>query len=229
MAADQELRRKALDLFTEANRYRYSYNFTWLGRPIIQYPQDIVAAQEIVWRVKPNLIVETGIAHGGSLIFWASMLQLLGEDGHVVGIDIDIRKENRVEIERHPLAPRITLLEGSSVDPQLVDEVRALAAGRRTMVVLDSNHSHAHVRKELEAYAPLVRSGSYLIVFDTVIEDLPADCFPDRPWGPGDNPKTALADFLRHTDRFEVDAEIDAKLLLSVAPGGYLRCTKDPS
>jgi cephalosporin hydroxylase len=228
MGEDAELRRKARELFVLSCRYRYSYNFTWLGRPIIQFPDDIVAMQEIVWRVKPDLIVETGIAHGGSLILWASLLQMIGPQGSVVGVDIEIRPRNRVEIEKHPLFPRITMIEGSSIDPAVVARVRSLAEGRqRVMVVLDSNHSHDHVRRELELYAPLVTRGSYLVVMDTVVEEMPADFFPDRNWGKGNNPKTAVCDFLETTDRFEVDDEIDRKLLMSVAPGGYLRCTKE--
>ena len=230
MVGDGDLRQQALDLLVKVSRYRYSYNFNWLGRPIIQFPEDVIACQEIVWRIKPDLIVETGVAHGGSLIFWASMLHLLSGNGQVVGIDVEIRKENRVEIEQHPLFDRITLVEGSSVAEPVLMQVRALAQGReRVMVVLDSNHTHVHVRQELELYAPLVRRGSYLIVFDTIVEQMPPNFYPDRPWGRGDNPKTALTDFLQGTDRFEVDTEIDAKLLLSDAPGGYLRCVKDPA
>jgi cephalosporin hydroxylase len=228
MQADDQLRREARDLFIRMCRYRYSYNFTWLGRPIIQFPEDIVAMQEIVWRVKPDLIIETGIAHGGSLMLWASLLEMLGGDGHVVGVDVEIRPHNRVEIERHPRVSRITMIEGSSIDPATIARVRELAAGRRTvMVVLDSNHTHAHVLEELEGYSSLVTSGSYLVVMDTVVEDMPADFYPDRPWGQGNNPATAVAQFLKTNDRFEVDAEIDAKLVMSVAPGGYLRCVKD--
>ena len=230
MAADAKLKRDALALFREVSRYRYSYNFSWLGRPIIQFPQDIVAMQEIIWQVQPDLIIETGIAHGGSLIFWSSMLQLLGGDGRVVGIDIEIRPDNREELEKHPLFSRITLVEGSSIEPVIVERVRTLAAGRRrVLVVLDSNHTHDHVLKELQLYSPLVRRGSYLVVFDTIVEDMPDDFAVERPWGKGNNPKTAVREFLEHNDRFEVDAEVEGKLLLSVAPSGYLKCVKDPS
>jgi cephalosporin hydroxylase len=229
MQADVQLRREAQDLFVRMCRYRYSYNFTWLGRPIIQFPEDIVAMQEIIWRIKPDLIIETGIAHGGSLVLWASLLQMLGGDGHVVGVDVEIRPHNRAEIERHPLVSRITMIEGSSIAPKIVERVRALAAGRRTvMVVLDSNHTHDHVLAELDRYSPLVTRGSYLVVMDTVVEAMPADFFPDRPWGKDDNPATAVRQFLKGNGRFEVDEEIDAKLVMSVAPGGYLRCIRDP-
>jgi cephalosporin hydroxylase len=212
-----------------ANARKYSYHFEWLGRPVIQYPQDIVAMQELLWTVQPDLVVETGIAHGGSLIFSASMLELNAACGgpaeaRVVGIDIDIRAHNRAAIEAHPLMRRITMLQGSSVAPEIVAEVKRLAEGRkRVLVALDSNHTHAHVRAELEAYAPLTSVGSYCVVFDTVIDDMPASMFPDRPWGPGDNPKTALREYLRSHPEFEVRKEIDHKLLITVAPDGYLK------
>ncbi len=206
---------------------KYSYNFTWLGRPIIQYPQDIIAMQEIIWQVKPNLIIETGIAHGGGLIFYASMLELLGGDGQVLGIDIDIREHNRVEIERHPMFKRITMIEGSSIDEDVVQKVRDFAKDKkRVLVALDSMHTHEHVLKELELYSLLVTKGSYLVVFDTIIEDMPDGFFPDRPWGKGNNPKTAVWEFMKNNDRFEIDKEIENKLLITVAPDGYLRCIK---
>jgi len=224
MAGDAEVDRLARELFDRVNSYRYSYNFTWLGRPVIQYPQDLVALQELIWRVRPDLIVETGIAHGGSLVFSASMLELLG-DGEVLGVDIEIRPHNREAIEAHPLARRIAMIEGSSVDEQVVAQVREHAAGKeRVLVILDSNHTHEHVARELELYGELVTPGSYLIVMDTVIDDMPAESFPDRPWGPGNNPKTAVHEFLAHTDRFEIDREISDKLLITVAPDGYLKC-----
>lgn len=228
MHADETLAAAAREFVVRSCEHRYSYNFSWLGRPIIQYPQDLIALQEIIWADKPDLIVETGIAHGGSAIFYASLLQLLGGDGRVVAIDIDIRRHNREAIERHPVAGRIVLLEGSSVDPQIVDAVRDQARGRsRVMVVLDSLHTHEHVRAELAAYAPLVRRGAHLVVLDTVIEQLPERVIGDRPWGPGDNPLTAVQEFLRSNDRFVRDREIEDKLLISVAPSGYLRCVKD--
>lgn len=228
MAADQELQSAARNLFVRSCDYRYSYNFSWMGRPIIQYPQDMVAMQEIVWAVKPDLIVETGIAHGGSLVYYASLLELLGGDGMVVGIDIDIRPHNREAIETHPMFKRITMIEGSSTDDAIVAQAAELAEGRScVLVTLDSNHTHEHVLRELQLYSPLVTPGSYLTVFDTVVEDMPASAFPDRPWGPGDNPKTAVWEFLRDNDRFEIDKEIENKLLLTVAPDGYLRRVRD--
>lgn len=228
MAQDASLQTLSRTLFVESCKHRYSYHFTWLGRPIIQYPQDIVAIQEIIWGTRPDLIIETGVAHGGSLIFHASMLELLGENGFVIGIDIDIRKHNRIAIEAHPLFKRIRLIEGSSVDAAVIDQVRHLAQGRkRIMVLLDSNHTRDHVLQELKLYAPLVSAGNYLIVLDTVIEDLPKSLFPERPWGKNDNPKTAVHEFLGQTDRFVIDKKIENKLLLTVAPDGYLKCVKD--
>ena len=214
--------------FRLSTKLRYSYNFSWLGRPIIQLPTDILAMQEIIWSVKPDLIIETGVAHGGSLIFSASMLELLGGNGRVVGIDIDIRAHNRAEIEKHPMSKRITLLQGSSASVGIVTEVKRIARDRRTvMVILDSNHTHEHVARELDLYSPFVTKGSYLVVLDTVIEQMDEDAFPDRPWGRGNNPLTAVRQFLEGTDRFEIDRAIDAKILISVAPEGYLKRLKD--
>lgn len=206
---------------------RYPYNFTWLGRPIIQFPADIMAIQEIIWRTKPDVIIETGIAHGGSLVFSASMLALLGGEGKVIGIDIDIRRHNREEIERHALSKRITLLEGSSTDSSIVEEVeRLMAEDARVLVILDSNHTHEHVLQELQLYSPFVRKGGYIVVLDTIIEDLPSDAYPDRPWKKGANPKTAVWEFLRGNDRFRIDRDLEAKLLITGAPDGYLECMK---
>ena len=227
MAADADLQRVSGELFRRSFEHRYSYNFSWMGRPIIQYPQDIVAMQELIWSVKPDLIVETGIAHGGSLVFYASMLELLGDDGIVLGVDVDIRPHNRIAIEEHPMARRIRMIEGSSIDPSIVAQVSEIAAGRKkVLVALDSNHTHEHVLRELELYSPYVTEGSYLVVFDTVVDDLPGSAFPDRPWGPGDNPKTAVRQFLWDNDRFVIDNQVDHKLLLTVSPDGYLRCVK---
>jgi cephalosporin hydroxylase len=226
---NEALRTAASDFMRESTQPKYSYNFSWLGRPIIQYPQDIIAMQELIWDLKPDMIIETGIAHGGSLILWASLLELNAicggpQDARAVGIDIDIRAHNRTAIEAHPMFRRITMIEGSSIDPSVVARVKDAAAGRdRVLVCLDSNHTHAHVLAELEAYAPLTSVGSYCVVFDTVIEDLPSGMYPDRPWGPGNNPKTAVREYVKSHLEFEVDRRLDDKLLVSVAPGGYLK------
>lgn len=222
--------------------YKYSYNFEQMGRPIIQYPQDIVAMQEIIWKIKPDLIIETGIAHGGSLIMSASMLALLdiceaieSEDvldpkhsnRKVLGIDIDIRAHNREAIEGHPMFSRIGMIQGSSISPEVVAQVHKIASGyKRILVCLDSMHTHDHVLDELEAYAPLVTLGSYCVVFDTIIEDMPADMFPDRPWGVGNNPKTAVWEYLKSHPEFEIDESIQRKLLITVAPDGFLKRVK---
>jgi cephalosporin hydroxylase len=223
----------------ETNRNGYTYNFSWQGRPIIQYPQDMVAMQELIWQIKPDLIIETGIAHGGSLIFSASMLALLDmcdaiEAGEtldpkvsrrkVLGLDIDIRAHNRAAIEAHPMASRIQMIQGSSIASETIAQVYSVASNySRILVCLDSNHTHSHVLAELEAYAPLTSIGSYCVVFDTLIEDMPKEMFPDRPWGPGDSPKTAVWEYIKKHPEFEIDKSIQHKLLITVAPDGYLK------
>ncbi|PKN08029.1 MAG: cephalosporin hydroxylase [Deltaproteobacteria bacterium HGW-Deltaproteobacteria-8] len=224
---DPKMVQTGVDFVVDTAKYKYSYNFSWMGRPIIQFPQDMVAMQELIWAVRPEIIVETGIAHGGSLIYYASLLELMGGDAFVLGVDIDIREHNRAEIEKHPMAKRIQMLQGSAVDEDVARQVREIVGNRKALVVLDSNHTHEHVLRELDLYSPLVKAGSYLVVFDTVVEDMPDACFADRPWGKGDNPKTAVREFLARNDRFVVDLEIQNKLLITVAPEGYLKCIKD--
>ena len=218
------------------------YNFESMGRPIIQTPIDMVAMQELIWQIKPDLIIETGIAHGGSLILCASMLALVDiceaiETGtkldpinskrKVLGLDIDIRQHNREAIEVHPMASRIQMVQGASTAPDVIDQVRNIAKDyERILVCLDSNHTHEHVLAELQAYAPLTSVGSYCVVFDTIIEDMPTDMFPDRPWGPGNNPKTAVWEYLKNHPEFEIDKSIQDKLLITVAPDGFLKKTK---
>ncbi|MDP2847066.1 MAG: cephalosporin hydroxylase family protein [Humidesulfovibrio sp.] len=228
MGQNRELKTTAQAFTEESTKAGYSYNFSWMGRPIIQYPQDMLAMQEIVWDMRPDAIFETGIAHGGSLIYSASLLQLLGGDGFVLGVDIDIRAHNRAAIEAHPMSPRIRMFEGSSIDEAMAQRVHAELAGcKNPLVVLDSNHTHEHVLRELELYSPLVRKGGWLVVFDTVVEIMPGDFYPDRPWGLGDNPMTAVDAFLKTNDRFVIDEAMDAKLSVSMAPRGYLRCVRD--
>jgi cephalosporin hydroxylase len=232
-ASDRSITQPAEQFFTRSHQLQYSYNFSWLSRPIIQYPQDIVAFQEVVSQVKPDLILETGIAHGGSIVLSASLLCLLDvmealdprqSTRKVVGVDIDIRPHNRKALDEHPLRFKMELIEGSSIDPEIIQQVRSHADGiERVLVSLDSNHTHEHVLAELNAYADLVSVGSYCIVFDTVIEDLPAGSFPDRPWDVGNNPKTAVHEWLKSHPEYEIDKYIDNKLLISVAPDGYLR------
>lgn len=223
LKADHDVQALSRIWMREVSPHKYAYNFRWMGRPIIQLPQDMLAMQEIIWATRPDLIIETGVAHGGSVLYYASLLELIGH-GEVVGIDIDIRAHNRESIKAHPMSRRLRLIEGSSIDPKIIAQVHALAAGKTVLVVLDSNHTHEHVLSELCAYAPLVSAGGYCVVMDTLVEDMPAALSnPDRPWGVGNNPKTAVQAFLQENTNFEVDADIDAKLLISVAPSGYLR------
>lgn len=251
MASREDIQCLSIDWICNTAKYKYTYNYTSMGRPIIQFPQDMVAMQELIWGVKPDLIIEAGIAHGGSLIMSASMLALLDysdavEAGQildptasrrrVLGLDIDIRAHNRAAIEAHPLAHKIDMMEGSSIAPEMIAQVYEYAKGyEHILVILDSNHTHDHVLAELEGYAPLTSKGSYCVVFDTVVEDMPDGMFPDRPWGKGNNPKTAVLEYMRRLKaegrkafdgeplNFEVDKLIENKLLITVAPDGYLK------
>jgi len=237
-----EIHRTAHEFLRASTLPKYSYNFRWLDRPIIQYPQDIVAVQEIIWDVKPDLIIETGIAHGGSLIFSASMLAMLDyadavEKGEtlnpqlskrkVLGIDIDLRDHNKQALESHSLSHLIQTISGSSIEKETIEQVRSISSSyKKILVCLDSNHTHDHVLQELEAYASLTSVDSYCIVFDSMIEDLPEELFPDRPWGPGNNPKTATHEWLKQNSDFVVDKKIENKLLISVVSDGYLKRIK---
>ena len=226
---DLKLAEAALAFMEASTGPKYSYNFSWLGRPIIQYPQDLVAMQELLWSIQPDLVIETGIAHGGSLIFYASLLELNAscggpKDATVLGIDIDIRAHNRTAIQAHPMFKRISMIEGSSIAPEIIRQATDAAKGKKRVIVcLDSNHTHEHVLAELEAYAPLTSVASYCVVFDTIIEDLPEDMYPDRPWGPRNSPKSAVHEFLASHPDFQIDTLIDDKLLISASPGGYLK------
>lgn len=237
--ADSELAAAGAKFMLESTMTKYSYNFSFMGRPIIQYPQDMVAMQELIWAIQPDLIIETGIAHGGSLVMSAAMLSLIDQcesiksgtaldlthpARRVLGIDIDIRSHNRTAIEAHPMANRIEMIQGSAIDPVIVNQVKSIAQNHeRVLVCLDSNHTHDHVLAELHAYASLVSVGSYCVVFDTIVENVPAKMYPDRPWGPGNNPKTAVQEYLSNHPEFEIDHKIDNQLLISVAPHGYLK------
>jgi cephalosporin hydroxylase len=220
--ANATLKDLARAFYNESAKHKYTYHFSWMGRPIIQLPQDMMAMQEIIWQVKPDLVIECGIAHGGSILYYASLLELQGH-GEVLGIDRDIRAHNREAIEAHPMFKRVSMIEGSSLDLAVVEQVRAAAAGKKVILVLDSNHTHEHVLEELRLYAPLVSVGSYCVVMDTVVENMPEDAFPDRPWGKGDNPRTAVWAFLEENRDFEIDSQIHHKLLITVAEDGYLR------
>ena len=223
MSKDKKFQEKTRAWFKDSWKYEYQYHFRWLGRPILQFPQDIIATQELIWKVKPDLIIETGIARGGSIIFSASILELIGK-GKIIGIDIDIRKHNKKEIEKHKMMKRITMIEGSSISKKVINHVYKLAKNKKKiMVFLDSNHSHKHVLEEMIVYSKLVKKGSYMIVFDTMIEDMPKDFF-DRPWNVGNNPKTAVKEFLKINQRFE--KKIENKLLITACPDGFLKCIK---
>jgi cephalosporin hydroxylase len=225
LGKDENLKALGMKFMLDTAGKKYSYNFSWMGRPIIAYPQDMIAMQELIWEVQPDLIIETGVAHGGSIVYYASLLELIGKDGLVVGIDIDIRKHNRDLIEAHPMMKRIKLIEGSSVGNDVLEQVKQIAAAKKKiMVCLDSNHTHAHVLEELNLYAPFVSKDSYCVVFDTAVEDMPADYdWGIRPWGKGNNPKTAVWEFLKTHPEFKIDADVHNKLLITVAPDGFLK------
>jgi cephalosporin hydroxylase len=239
ISTDEKLKALSREWTRDVARHKWSYNFSWMGRPAIQFPNDAWAMQELIWEIKPDLIIEAGIAHGGSLVCYASMLALLDvaeavesrgiidprkTKRKVLGLDIDIRSHNREAIEKHPMRPWIQMIQGSSIAPDVVEQVHEIAKSyKRIMVSLDSNHTHEHVLAELNAYAPLVSKGSYCAVFDTIVEDMPHTLCLDRPWGPGNNPKTAVWEYLKTHPEFEIDKNIDHKLLISVAPDGYLK------
>lgn len=228
MGANEKISQKSRDWINSVASYKYVYNFKWMGRPIIQLPMDIVAIQELIWDIKPDLIIETGIAHGGSIIFSASILELIGESGEVVGIDIDIREHNRIEIENHPMYKRITMIEGSSIERNVIEKVKSIAQNKKKiMVMLDSCHTHEHVLKELELYSQFVTKDSYLIVMDTAVEFGREEDLKDREWGIGNNPWTAVEEFLKDNDYFEIDKMIENKLLLTSATDGYLKRIKE--
>jgi len=223
MNLDEKLLSISTDYILETSKYNYTYNFTWLGIPMLQGPNDMYAMQEIIWETKPEIIIETGIARGGSLIFYASMLEILGGCGEVIGIDIDIRPHNRGAIESHPLSPRIHMIQGSSIDTDIISQVTRRVADRRAMVILDSNHTHDHVLKELMAYSPLIPLGGYCVVCDTGAEFYSEILNPNRPWGKGNNPMTAVKEFLSTNQDFEIDRQIQKKLLIVNNPDGLLK------
>lgn len=240
MSKDDRFKDLSETWLSNASAHKYSHNFTWLGRPIIQLPQDIVAVQELIWSVRPDLIIETGVARGGSLVLSASVLALLdlfesrqrtpsmlevsAPKRRVVGVDVDLRQHNRDAIVGHPLADWIQLFDGSSTDPGVFQQIQKVRSRfQKCMVFLDSNHTHDHVLAELKLYSELISVGSYCVVFDTAIESFPPSAFPDRPWGPGNSPHTAVQDFLQANSSFEIDSEISSRLAISVAPDGYLK------
>ena len=227
MHKNKSLLKKSKDWIDNVFDYEYVYHFRWLGRPIIQFPQDMVAVQELIWKIKPDFIIESGIARGGSLIFYASILELLNH-GKIIGIDIDIRKHNRKEIKNHSLFKRIKLIEGSSIDDSVIHKItKIIKDKKKIMVLLDSNHTEQHVLKELEKYSQFVKVDSYVVVFDTIIEDMKKHHFKNRPWNHGNNPRSAILKFLKRNKRFKIDKEIQKKLLITSCPDGYLKCIKN--
>ena len=226
MLKDKKLKKLTRDWFDRAFPHEYSYHFSWLGRPIIQFPQDMIAVQELVWKIKPDFIIESGIARGGSIIFSASLLELIGK-GQVIGIDIDIREHNKIEIEKHKMFKRITMIEGSSTSKKTLKEVeKIIGKNKKVMVLLDSLHTHKHVLNELRNFEKFVNKGSYIVVFDTMIEDMPKGYFSNRPWDVGNNPQTAIKEFLYENYRFKIDKTFEKKILISSCPNGFLKCVK---
>ncbi|QFT91356.1 Rhamnosyl O-methyltransferase precursor [Roseovarius sp. THAF9] len=219
--------RKSDDLMLALNEYDYPYLWSWMGVPIIQLPADIMATQEVIWQTKPDVIIETGVARGGSVLFMASMLEMIGK-GQVIGVDVDIRAHNRETIENHPMSKRVTLIEGGSVDEGVLEQVRSeIPEGARVMAVLDSDHSRKHVLDECRAYGAMVTAGCYLVVADTVVGHWTEDQAPknrSKHWYQGNEPLAARNEYLAETDRFQIDPEINGKLVMSSSPGGYLKC-----
>ncbi|QWW68023.1 cephalosporin hydroxylase family protein [Rhizobium sp. WYJ-E13] len=229
LGKDEEAFQHALNTIVTLDKYDYSYLWSWMGVPIIQMPADVMATQEVIWNTKPDIIIETGVARGGSMIFMASLLKVIGK-GKVIGVDIDIRAHNRDSIEKHPLSPLITLIEGPSTTVETLAKVKAeIPAGASVMVVLDSDHSRDHVLDELRCYGPLVTEGQYIVVADTLLGRGDMSQTPTKRskiWYPGDEPYAALNAYLKETDRFETDEVLNGKLVLSSSPGGYIRCVR---
>ncbi len=225
MRTDEELRELSLKWMLHADKYKYTYNFSWMGRPIIKFPSDMVAQQEVMWRTRPDLVIETGIAHGGSVVFSASMQQMMQiPNAEVVAVDIDIRKHNRELIEAHPMARHITMYEGDSTSDEMIAKVKRHLEGKKSvMVILDSSHTEEHVFRELERYGDFVTPGNYLILPDTFIEFFPKGYYANRPWDVGNNPYTAMRRFLEMQNDFTIDREVGGKLMICEGIDGYLR------
>lgn len=223
---DLILRKLALDIVVESDKYGYGYQWTWLGLPIIQMPEDVLVTQEIIWQKRPDVIIETGIAWGGSVVLYASLMQLIGK-GKVLAVDLNLMDHVKEQIMSYPFSGRINLFKGSSTDSSVIKQIKShIGPNDSVMVLLDSNHSHDHVLEELELYGPLVTQGQFVVVSDTVVDDIPAQVHRPREWGPGSNPKTALNQFLKESDRFILDKTVNHKLLLTYTPDGFCRCVK---
>jgi len=228
MAADTELFNKSREVLFNADKHRWIHQMQWLGEPVLNLPQDMFAMQEIIFATRPKFVIEVGVAWGGSLLFYSTLLEVLGE-GEVIGVDIFMPEDLKKRLNSHgALTRRLHLLEASSIERESVDMIEEITGGsREVMILLDSNHTHEHVYQELQLYSELVGKGYYLICGDTIIEEFPDDGPREREWGPGNSPKSALNAFMENSDRFEVDRELENKLLFTCNPGGYLKCIKD--
>lgn len=228
MDADADLKRQAMEVFVKADRHNWIHQSNWLGEPMLNTAEDMLTLQEIIYKTRPKYIIEVGVAWGGSMLFYSTLMEVLG-GGKIIGIDIYVPEDLKQRIGSHgKLSERISWINASSIEQSTVEKVKSMIGGsKEVMVILDSNHEHAHVLKELELYAPLVGQGQYLIVGDTVVESMPLQTHRPRPWGPGNNPKTAVDAFLKTTDRFVLDTELEAKLLMTCDRGGHLKCVKN--
>lgn len=228
MAVNSELHDKALEVLVEADHYNWVHQANWFGEPCLQLPQDLFALQEIIFETRPRFVIESGVAWGGSLLFYSTLMQVLGGE-RIIGIDIFIPPDLKQRLTAFgSLSDRITLIEGSSIAETTVDKVKSMVGDARDiLVILDSDHSHEHVLSELKAYSGFVGKGHYLVCSDTIVEDIPSQEHRPRSWGPGNNPQTALSEFLRGNDEFSIAKNIENKLLFTCNPRGYLQRVKD--
>jgi len=228
MFRDGSLYEDALDVFVRADRHSWIHQTNWFGEPVLNLPQDMFAIQEVIFRTRPKYIIEIGVAWGGGLLFYSTLMEALGGK-KVIGIDIYMPDDLKERLFSHgKISDRLVLINQSSTDPQTIDQIKSIVGqSRDVLVLLDSFHTHDHVLKELQMYSPLVGKGQYLICGDTIVEDIPVQTHRVRPWGPGNNPKTALSQFLKENDRFEIDRRFDKKLLFTNNPDGYLKCCKN--
>jgi len=229
MSRDRKLLKQARNVLIEADHYYWIHQANWFGEPTLKLPQDMLALQEIIFQTRPKFIIELGVAWGGSLLFYATLMKVLGGQ-RVIGVDIYMPDDLRQRLaDVTEVSDKILLIEGSSIERDTLDRIHEeVNHCLETMVILDSNHTHDHVISELRLYNSLVGKGSYMVCEDTIIESIPEQKHRPRPWGPGNNPKTAVLEFLRENDRFVIDESIDRKLLLTCMPGGFLKCIKDP-
>lgn len=223
LGENDSLKSQGLDFVNSSNHKKYAYVWNWLGLPVIQMPEDLIKVQEIIFETKPDFVIETGVAWGGSLLFYSSILNSIGH-GDVIGIDITIPEHNRANIMRSIGSERINLIEGSSVSEDIVNKIESIVPkGSKVLLILDSHHTHEHVLAELELWSPLVTSGNYIVVCDTIVEYIEAPADRVRDWGKGNNPATAVNQFLSKNSRFSLDNEYNLKSFTSFHPGGFLQ------